>query len=97
MVENTDSTLSRNCRFGVVSLNEKFVVIFVHSTKKPRLIPLDEIEDEWKALIRRREIKQTDILGETKFRCSTYITALFAQIPGVTYVLKPRTTLFYNR
>jgi hypothetical protein len=97
MAGKTFSSLARNSHFDVVLVNDNFVIVHIHNTGNDRRIPMSQIKEAWSILTQRGMITQTQILRDIGCRSSAYVTSILAKITGVSYVLKPKTTLYYKR
>jgi hypothetical protein len=89
----TLTTLKQKKKFDVLALNRNEVLIKIHSSRKERKVPRQEIETAYKELILRGEISRTDVEARHAPRNPVYVCSLLSRLPGVTYTIYPTIVL----
>jgi hypothetical protein len=84
----TLKTLDRHKEFTVLAVDHRGILIDVHSTQKERQIFKDQFEEAWEYLQKNGEMAAVHVLDEG-CRSSAYVVAILAEIPGVTYTIRP--------
>lgn len=92
----TLQTLAQGKKFDILNVDYKGIDILVHSTNRERYITKIEIEKSWEILISNESLLGTYILNEVPSRSSAYIAAMLAQLPEVSYSLRPIELTYIN-
>ena len=85
----TLNTLARKVKFDILDVDKMGIDIFVHSTKHERHISRREIEKSWEYLVTTGNISAAYIMNSVPSRSSVYIAAILAQLPEVSYSVRP--------
>ena len=87
----TLATLGRHKEFEVIKVTDTRVELLLHGTDKWRRVDRKRIEKAWQNLEREGSLSRDQIQKDISPRSSAYLTAILAELPGVTYTLKPLT------
>jgi len=87
-------TLAQRKPFEVVSVAENKIALKI-STRKIRTVPRKEIEKAFRKLILTGKVDRWEIEEQHSPRHIAYVTAILAELNGVTYQLGP-IRLFYR-
>lgn len=82
--------------FTVTAVTSDKMTVMPQATDKERPLTRDEIEGAWLALVQRGELSLMDVKHEFSDWSPVYITAVLAELPGVTYKIWP-IVLFYTK
>jgi len=93
----TLKTLDWEKPFDIQDVLSNIVVIWIRSTKKERIIHWREIEESWNHLEEYRILTRTEIHKLYSERNPAYVASILANLPGVTYHIRPITLLFKKK
>jgi hypothetical protein len=80
-------TLDEHKPFEITSVTHETIELVV-STGQPRTLPRADIEQAWNELTQRRRIARDRVTELAEFNVA-YVMAILAQLPGVSYKLRP--------
>ena len=84
----TLETLDHHKKFTIFTVDHRGILINVNSTQIDRQILKNQIEDSWEYLQKNGEMTAVYVLDQG-CRSSAYVVAILAEIPGVTYTIRP--------
>jgi len=82
-------TLDQRKPFEIISVTDNAVIVLPKSTGKERPIHREGIESAYRHLVVTGRLSLDELENEFTPRNPVYTAAIFAQIPGVQYKLKP--------
>jgi hypothetical protein len=83
--------LAQRKLFDVVEVSDTFVVVRPHLHNKLRPIPRDQVEGACKELLSKGKITRIRIQQAHSEFHPAFVAALLANLPGMTYTIKPIT------
>jgi len=92
----TLSTLDQKKPFTITAVTAEKVTMTPQSTDTERAISRDEIEGAWLELLQRGEITRQEVQDDHSGWNLAYVAAILAEIPGVSYKIRP-IVLFYKK
>ena len=90
------ATLGKGAEFEILSVSENALHIRIDSTGREGAIYRRELESMWSILTQEGELTQSAMRSEYSQFKSTYLCAIIAKMPEVSYETKP-IRLFYRR
>jgi hypothetical protein len=82
-------TLDRGNRFEILNGSRRGVIVKPLKTRKERLVPRKDLEGAYKELVALGEITRSKIEARHSPRNPVYVAAMLAELPGVSYTLRP--------
>ena len=87
--DQTVLTLDRKRPFDIFRVETDRLVVSPHASGKERPIHRQVFTGAWQELMRRGELSQMDIKARYSDWNPVYVTAILAELPGVTYKTRP--------
>ncbi len=96
LVGRTLVTLDQQRPFTITAVTADKITVMPHIHDIERSIPREAVEGAWLELVQHGELSRQDVKREYSAWNPAYVTAVLAEMPGVTHQIRP-IVLFYKK